>query len=197
MTIHWSKPLLEKLLPTELWNRLHEAQADPSFDAKDAAEYCIPFYDLKTGKHLKSAPVPHAIRVSRRKMRAFCAQGIDVQYGKSIVGLEYNDKESGVNAIFADGTSLAGSLLVGADGHRSKVRELLLGTEKGGLSPIPGGVQLVGLRICYDDAEKARHVRQLHPINWGAFHGEKNLSIWTAGKYAGMLALDVLCSSID
>jgi 2-polyprenyl-6-methoxyphenol hydroxylase-like FAD-dependent oxidoreductase len=196
MTIHWSKPLLEKLLPTDLWERLHEAQADPSFDARDAAEYSIPFYDLKTGKHLKSAPVPHAIRVSRRKMRAFCAQGIDVQYGKSIIEINYDGEKSTVKAVFADGTSLAGSVLIGSDGHRSKVRELLLGKEKGGLSPIPGGVQLVGLRICYDDARKARHVRQLHPINWGAFHGEKSLSVWTAGKYAELRAPDILLRSI-
>jgi 2-polyprenyl-6-methoxyphenol hydroxylase-like FAD-dependent oxidoreductase len=183
MTIHWSKPLLEKLLPTDLWDRLHEAQADPSFDARDAAEYSIPFYDLKTGKHLKSAPVPNAIRVSRRKMRAFCAQGIDIQYGKSIVGIEYDEDKSTVNALFADGTSLTGSIIIGADGHRSKVRELILGKEKAALSPIPGGVQLVGFRVCYNDAEKARHVRQLHPINWAAFHGEKHLSVWIAGMF--------------
>jgi hypothetical protein len=192
MTIHWSKPLLEKLLPADLWNRIHEAQADPSFNAKDAAEYCIPFYDMKTGKHLKNAPVPHAIRVSRRKMRSFCAQGIEVQYGKSIVDVQYDDENSTVKAVYADGTSATGTLLVGADGHRSKVRELLLGKEKGGLSPIPGGVQLVGVQICYNDAEKARHVRQLHPINWGAFHGEQCLSVWSAGKCAGYLAFDVL-----
>lgn len=67
MTIHWSKPLLEELLPQELWERIHEFQADPSFDAKAAADYVIPFYDARSGEHIKDAPVPHAIRVSRRK----------------------------------------------------------------------------------------------------------------------------------
>src|ERR1700712_3670220 len=157
MTIHWSKPLLEKLLPLDLWERIQEAQTDPSFDAKAAIDYVIPFYDAKTGNHIKNAPMPHAIRVSRKKMRKFVSQGIDVQYGKDLVAYQYDEVEGVVTATFADGSTAAGSTLVGADGHRSNVRDLLLGP-KGALLPILGGVQLVGLTVCYNDAEKAAFV---------------------------------------
>lgn len=114
-------------------------------------------------------------------MRKFCAQGIEVQYGKELTAFAAKIGGDGfVEAAFRDGTNATGSVLIGTDGHRSKVRELLLGAEKGSVIPIPGGTQLVGMSVCYNDAEKARHVRQLHPINWAAFDGDKSLSIWTA-----------------
>lgn len=115
-------------------------------------------------------------------MRSFVSQAIDVQYGKTMVAYHYDEEKGVVTATFADGSTAAGSTLIGADGHRSNIRDLLLGS-KGALTPIPGGVQLVGLTVCYNDAEKARHVRQLHPINWGAFQSDLSLSIWTAGRH--------------
>ncbi|KAF2668608.1 putative monooxygenase [Microthyrium microscopicum] len=180
MTIHWSKPLLEQLLPTDLWSRLSEAQADPSFDATVAADYSIPFYNLKTGEYLKSQPVPHAIRVSRRKLRELCAQGINVQYGKTIINCKCDTVKNSVTASFSDGSSATGKILIGADGHRSVARNLLLGDNIGSPKPIPGGIQLYGLSITYNDAQKARHIRQLHPINWCGFHPDKPMSFWMA-----------------
>jgi hypothetical protein len=79
MTIHWSRPLLEKLLPEDLWARLREPMVDPSYDSDASGGYVVPFYNGATGDHIKDMPMANAIRVSRRKMRAFCAQGIDVQ----------------------------------------------------------------------------------------------------------------------
>jgi 2-polyprenyl-6-methoxyphenol hydroxylase-like FAD-dependent oxidoreductase len=183
MGVHWSKPLLEQLLPVELWNRLREIQVDPSFDVSAASDYVIPFYNSKTGQHLKSMPMAHLLRASRRKMRAFCAQGIDVQYGKKLTNIEFDDQGKSVKAVFADGSSAEGSLLIGADGHRSLVRNLILGEEKGALSPIAGGIQLSGTSLCYNDAEKARHLRQLHPINWAGFHPDVPLCTWMASKH--------------
>jgi 2-polyprenyl-6-methoxyphenol hydroxylase-like FAD-dependent oxidoreductase len=181
MSIHWSRPLLEKLLPQELWNRLPEIQVDPSFDA--AAEYSIPFYNAKTGELLKTAPTPNAIRASRRKMRDFCAQGIEVQYNKKLSTVDFDVEHGSVTAIFSDGINFKGCILIGADGHRSFVREVVLGTEKATVSPIPGGIQLVSATsICYNDAEKARHIRQLHPINWAGFHPDFPICTWMASK---------------
>jgi hypothetical protein len=181
MSIHWSKPLLEKLLPPNLWTRLPEIQVDPSFDA--AAEYSIPFYNAKTGQLLKTAPTPNAIRASRRKMRDFCAHGIDVQYNKRLSHLDSDETTSTVTANFSDGTNFTGSILLGADGHRSIVRQILLGKVKGTVSLIPGGIQLVSATsICYNDAEKARHVRQLHPINWAGFHPDFPICTWMASE---------------
>jgi hypothetical protein len=77
MGIHWSLPLLEALLPPDLRVRLKEAQNDPFMVAKDQDEMRI--YNGLDGTILKALPIPRTIRVSRRKMRAFCSQGIDVK----------------------------------------------------------------------------------------------------------------------
>lgn len=79
MSIHWSRLLLNELLPDELLSKMRDAQVDPSYDTSDPKGYVVPFYNGKTGDHIVDIPMPNAIRVSRRKMRALCAEGIDVQ----------------------------------------------------------------------------------------------------------------------
>ena len=79
MSIHWSRPLLNTLLPDDLLARLREAQVDPSYDPSDKTGYVVPFYNGKTGDHIVDIPMTNAIRVSRRKMRALCAEGIDIK----------------------------------------------------------------------------------------------------------------------
>lgn len=80
MGIHWSLPLLETLLPDDLLARLNEAQNDPSLEVVPHDE--IPIINGLTGNVMKALPIPRNIRVSRRKMRAFCTQGLDVQVGR-------------------------------------------------------------------------------------------------------------------
>ena len=77
MGIHWALPLLENLLPADLAARLKEAQNDPFMVHPD--KDTLPIYNGQTGEIMKALPVPRTIRVSRRKMRAFCSQGIEVQ----------------------------------------------------------------------------------------------------------------------
>jgi len=79
MGIHWSLPLLTALLPDDLNARLNEAQNDPSLVAPLQDE--LPLINGLTGKVMKAVPIGRTIRVSRRKMRAFCTQGLDVQVG--------------------------------------------------------------------------------------------------------------------
>jgi len=55
---------------------------------------------------------------------AVAERGIAVHYGKRLVAIE--EGAGAVIARFADGDSLAGDLAVGADGIRSRVRELVL-----------------------------------------------------------------------
>lgn len=84
MSIHWSRALLPELLPAELLARVREAQVDPSYDSAQHPDgYVVPFYNAKTGDHIVDIPMKNAIRVSRRKMRALCAEGINVQVSLS------------------------------------------------------------------------------------------------------------------
>ena len=77
MGIHWAVPMLKSLLPEDLFARLNEAQNDPSL--KPQPQDVLRIYDGRSGEIFKELPVPGMIRVSPRKMRAFCSQGIDVQ----------------------------------------------------------------------------------------------------------------------
>ncbi|MCJ1417254.1 hypothetical protein MMC32_003596 [Xylographa parallela] len=160
MGIHWALPLLENLLPADLAARLKEAQNDPFMVHPD--KDTLPIYNGQTGEIMKALPVPRTIRVSRRKMRAFCSQGIEVQYGKKLVGIEYGPDGVGLTAEFQDGEKLAGSMIIGADGPRSSVRDLLLGEEAAKVTPLE--VVHSNVAIKYHDAEKARFVRSAHPV---------------------------------
>ncbi|MFD4643380.1 FAD-dependent oxidoreductase [Lentzea sp. NPDC058436] len=59
----------------------------------------------------------------RRLRDLATAQGIKVEHGKRLVDVE--TRNDGVTAIFADGSTESGDLLVGADGIRSTVRTLI------------------------------------------------------------------------
>lgn len=81
MGIHWGLPLMESLLPDNLRPRLaKEAYVDPSLDWDAPPCDCMRMIDGTTGKIMKDVPIdPRIVRVSRRKLRAFLAQEIDVE----------------------------------------------------------------------------------------------------------------------
>ena len=75
--------------------------------------------------------------VPRRDLADRLAEGLPgdlVSFGRACTGVTQD--EGGVRVSFADGTTVTGDLLVGADGHRSVVRTGLLGDEQPGP---PGG----------------------------------------------------------
>lgn len=66
-----------------------------------------------------------------------------------------------MTAIFANGEVVAGSLIIGSDGPKSKVREELLGS-KGDVTPLE--IVHSNVAITYGDADKAKFVRTAHPV---------------------------------
>ncbi|MET8699657.1 NAD(P)/FAD-dependent oxidoreductase [Kitasatospora sp. NPDC004723] len=107
------------------------------------------------GEHLYSIDVGHATRrlghpsitAPRRDLLARLADGLPegtVEYGRRFVRAK--EGGSGVQAVFADGGTVEGDLLIGADGHHSAVRRHLWGqdpTEPAGWATWQG---LTGLR---------------------------------------------------
>lgn len=67
------------------------------------------------------------LRADRARLRKYLAQNIPISFGKYFES--FTTDNAGVNAFFSDGTSARGSLLVGADGAFSRVRQALLGKE--------------------------------------------------------------------
>ena len=132
-------------------------------------------YNGLDGTVLKAVPSPNIIRVSRRKIRALCSQDIDIkvfltqffyramlmnQYGYDLASIRY--EEAGVTAIFTNGEQVEGSIIIGCDGPRSRVREQLLG-QKAEVSAL----ELVhsNVAVSYGDADKATFVRIVHPLS--------------------------------
>lgn len=57
------------------------------------------------------------LRACRKKLRAWLATGIPIQYNKKAIQIDEND--AGVTVHFADGSQSTGDILVGADGVNS------------------------------------------------------------------------------
>lgn len=91
-------------------------------------------------------------------------RGIGIERGKRLVRAQRCER--GVRAVFGDGTSSVGELLLGADGLRSTVRTLI--------DPAAPAPRYVGVRVCYayaPDAAPAGDTGVLHMIRGsrGAF----------------------------
>lgn len=161
LAIHWSVRILEKILPPDLFARLSEAQCDPAHDR--GVDETIELRNSETGELLKTISAPNMKRVSRRKLRSLCAEGIEVMWDKSIRNVTYDEVGDKVRAHFADGSMYVGTLLVGSDGPKSKVRELLLGIEMATNKSV--GIVFNMASVKYGNAEKSLHVRSRHPVN--------------------------------
>jgi hypothetical protein len=84
MAIHWSLEHLEKLLPPEIYAKLELTSCNPSVPINAGGNY--PIINGDTGKLLAGVPYARGLRVPRSKMRALCAEGINVE----VRSLPYN-----------------------------------------------------------------------------------------------------------
>ncbi|KAK5047652.1 hypothetical protein LTR84_006317 [Exophiala bonariae] len=122
LSLHW---ILEDLLgqtPDDM----------PSFDHvslgyEHGMEAEFAYFNAFTGEeqmrlsHSKEKPF---LRSDRSKVRLWLMHKLDIQWNKHFI--RYTEDSDGVTAYFEDGTSAKGSLLVGADGVNSKVRDQLM-----------------------------------------------------------------------
>ena len=121
-------------------------------------------------------------RVSRRKLRTLCIDGISIEWGKTLTNISYGEGGQGLTACFTDGSTYEGDVLIGADGPRSKVRELLLGAEKARSKPL-GVVQNTTL-VKYGDAEKALHVRSGNPLFYLGYNPDGIVNFVSSKSYS-------------
>lgn len=80
MGLHWALPLLESLLPPNLAPRICEAYVDSSLDWSQPPLDRMRMYNGLTGEIMKDIPIKgQIVRVSRRKLRMFLTEGVDVK----------------------------------------------------------------------------------------------------------------------
>ncbi|KAM0264119.1 hypothetical protein ACHAQJ_000864 [Trichoderma viride] len=123
MTIGWSFRYYEELLPEKIFDRIYEAQVKQYYRPTAIEELVI--RNTETNEILKKVNSPYAMRVHRAGLRKLLLNGIDVQYDRELVNVEYT--ADGVIAHFKDGTSDKGTIIIGADGGKSPTRHTLLG----------------------------------------------------------------------
>lgn len=85
---------------------------------------------------------------------------ITVQYDHQLIDIKHGS--DGVTAVFANGFEVKGSLIVGADGPKSAVRNVLLGSEKAAARPLENVIHC-NTSFCPGDAGRAMFIRSAHP----------------------------------
>lgn len=171
MTMHWGSSHLASCLPPALAARISETYADPSMSAD--AVTGLPVHNGKTGELLMTMAGERPCRVSRRKLRKLFSEGLTIQYGKEFV--EAVEEGEQVVAVFADGTRVVGDVLVGCDGARSRVREVVCGEEAARVTTVP--VSMINFTQMYT-AEQALHVRSLNPLFVTSIHPDLGVMFW-------------------
>jgi 2-polyprenyl-6-methoxyphenol hydroxylase-like FAD-dependent oxidoreductase len=164
MGFHWAGKSLQALLPPALWDRLQSAHVAPQEPVVE--EDVLKFVNGRTGEFMSGFPVKKFFRLQRSKLRKLFSEGINLRFDKKLSDISYPDDEK-VVAHFTDGSSVRGKMIVGADGARSTVRELLLGHEAGRPRRLPYAATFVQSRFT---AEQARYLRSFHPLYLGSAH---------------------------
>ncbi|KAL3473262.1 hypothetical protein BJX99DRAFT_272408 [Aspergillus californicus] len=160
MGLHWGADSLRSLMPEEMWARIQSTQVDPSTPTTQTD--AIRFLNGRSGELMASIPANNFYRLRRRKLRGLLAEGLDIRFGRRLVGIEYTDGDA--VAVFEDGGRILAGLIVGTDGARSVTRETLLRSDSDGdglIRTLPYCATFIQARYT---AEQARFLRQFHPL---------------------------------
>ncbi|KAJ5660706.1 uncharacterized protein N7484_000078 [Penicillium longicatenatum] len=123
ITLHWALEHMFKMLPAETLARIQEVQVDQEVAQNDNGNFL--FINLETGEPRFRIPPSRRWRVNREKMRKALLQGIEehVNWGRRVVGLHVPQDK--VQLVCADNTTVTGRMVVGVEGSRSIVRQML------------------------------------------------------------------------
>lgn len=170
MQLHWGRDFIQQLLPINLLHRLKEAETDPWFQLTPHLQNNVPVYNGQTGEVLVELTRPLVCRYSRARMIKLLGEGVDVQHDRKLVDIDVHPGGS-VTARFADGSTVTGDLLIGADSASSAVRTWLVGKEAAACSEPP----IIAYNFCARyPAEQAKLLREHpHPLMKCAIHPEQ------------------------
>ncbi|TVY89983.1 FAD-dependent monooxygenase [Lachnellula willkommii] len=173
MGLHWGMPILKTLIPESAVQALQSTQVDPNTPTK-------PFDTLKflnggTGEVITGIPSPDFYRLRRSKLRALLCKGLDIRWNKRLKDVVVKQDGSCVTAIFEDGEQMTGRLVVGADGSKTTVRELILGPDLAAPLRLPYVSTFVQAKYT---REQALFLRSFHPLYIAAIHPDNMVAFF-------------------
>ncbi|KAK4225932.1 hypothetical protein QBC38DRAFT_510730 [Podospora fimiseda] len=121
--IYWAQSRLEECLPPSLHHLVNSTQTDLTYIP--SPDETLHVYNGTTGEVMNIIPAPYSMRIRRRPWLELLKTDIDVRYGKKLSSISANEGSSTVTAIFTDGTTEEGTLLIGAEGAHSPTRKFL------------------------------------------------------------------------
>lgn len=115
------------------------------------------------------------MRVHRQKLRNLLKEGTAVNWGKALYSV--TQTSGSILAHFEDGTTVEGSLLIGADGSSSRTRRLLFTQEPdvGQLVQLP--VRLMGVTVRLAPPQ-AHVLRDIDPLLFQGSHPDTRVFLW-------------------
>lgn len=164
MGLHWGAPVLRTLITSDSWSRIQSVQVDPNVATKELDR--LNFLNGRTGSRMAAAEIDNFYRLKRSKLRSLLSENLDIRFGKRLDQIEYSEDKKTLTAIFEDGSSEAGSIIVGADGARSVTRNLIVGTSAASRK-LP-----ITATFCQATftKEQAIFLRSFHPLYLAAVH---------------------------
>ncbi|KAI9882090.1 MAG: hypothetical protein M1823_006166, partial [Watsoniomyces obsoletus] len=158
LTIHWALSTFQDLLPDGIVERLEETFVDPVASREGDGKFL--FLDLRTAEQRWRVPPNRRIRVRRERLRRLLMEGVDIKWSKSVTSISNTPDNQSVTATFSDGSSATGSLLIGCDGTRSRVRQIICPDHhRNTILP----VRLLGVSVPYTGTQ-AGPIRALDPF---------------------------------
>lgn len=170
ITIHWALPSLDICLPTHIREKLSDIQVDPEQGKVDQGNFL--FINLQTGVVESKVPPNKRLRIKREGLRKLLSEDIPVQWNKKLVNFETTD--NGVTAFFEDGTTASGSIIIGAEGSRSRTREIVC-PDMYQLQPLP--IRSSGLAVQFTP-EQAAPLRAYDPLLFQGMHPVTEAFLW-------------------
>ncbi|OQE16613.1 hypothetical protein PENFLA_c027G08386 [Penicillium flavigenum] len=159
ITLHWALEYLEKMLSEETLARIQDVQVDPDVARNDSGNFL--FINLETGQPKFKIPPNRRWRVNREKMRRALLHGIEdhVHWGRRVVGLNTLETDR-VQLLFDDQTTVKGSLVIGIDGSRSMIRQVL---RPDAFENVPLGINFTGVAVDFAP-EEIRPLKEMDPL---------------------------------
>jgi len=164
------------MLEREVLEGIDAVQVDPAVGHNDNGNFL--FINLSDCSTKFRIPPSTRRRVNREKLRAVLLKGVEdhVQWSKRLINVKVDGDGSGVQAIFEDGSTYYGALLIGSEGSNSAVRRFL-SPEDYRNRQLP--IRFVGSGINMTP-EQVKPLRSLDPLLFQGCHPETSCFMWVS-----------------